>query len=88
MVIIPQEIPPMVVITIVHHVIHLILDLFHLEMVRQHIIVIIIMMIIHLLHHRIEQVAEIVVNQIIMIIIRHHLDLIDHPIIVKSIHHY
>jgi hypothetical protein len=52
MVIIPQEIPRMVVITIVHHVLHLILDQFHLEMVHRRIIVIIIiMMIIKLRHH-------------------------------------
>ncbi len=94
MVIMHREIHQMVIIITVRHVLHLILDLFHHEMVQQHIIVIIIMMIIHLhhmfrlLHYLIEQVVVIVVNQIIMIIIHHHLDLIDHQIIVKYIHHY
>jgi hypothetical protein len=94
-ILIHQEIHPTVVIIIVPHVVHLILDLFHPEMVDQHIIVIIILLIIHFqhifLHHQIEQVAEIVANQIIMIIIHHHhhhLDLIDHQIIVKYIHRY
>lgn len=68
-------------IIIVPHVRRIMLDLYHLEMVHPDIIVIMRMMNIpHLL-------IETVIHRVTMTILRHHLDLIDHPIIVNPIRH-
>lgn len=68
-------------ILIIPHVLRIMLDPYHLEMVRPDIIVIMRMMIIHHLP------IETVIHRITMTIIRHLLDSIDHPIIVNPIRH-
>lgn len=91
MVIIHRGIHRMKVNAIVRLVLHLILGQFHHGTTLQHSIVIKIMSTTHLhptvlLHYLIEQVTFLMVNQIIMKINRHHLDTIEHPIIVSHIY--
>ena len=85
--IIHQEIHLTIVITTVHRVLHLIFDQFHHELGRHRIVVIVITMTMTL-HHLIEQIAVIVVNQLIMAIIHYHLDLTVRRTIMKYINHY